>query len=153
MLLMMLMSLMITDVSSVSMSDIEKLIYRIARREGLNDKAAKILISICWVESSHRPRAKKLLDGNSPSYGLCQIKYRTAHWMGYRGTPNGLLDPSTNATYAARYLKYQLLRYARYGDELTKMSYTKSISAYNAGRFTTKNSKYVRKVYDASRRH
>jgi soluble lytic murein transglycosylase-like protein len=36
--------------------------------------------------------------------GLMQIKYATAHAMGYNGSPAGLLDPETNLTYAVRYL-------------------------------------------------
>ena len=37
-------------------------------------------------------------------YGLMQITYQTAHSMGYKGAPKGLLDPEVNLTYAVPYL-------------------------------------------------
>ena len=51
-------------------------------------------------ESSHRPAAR-----NGPSYGLMQILPQTARPMGYRGSPDGLLDAETNLTYAVKYLR------------------------------------------------
>jgi soluble lytic murein transglycosylase-like protein len=37
-------------------------------------------------------------------FGLMQIKYATAHEMGYKGEAKGLLDPKINLTYAVPYL-------------------------------------------------
>ncbi len=37
-------------------------------------------------------------------YGLMQITYQSARSMGYRGAPQGLLDPAVNLTYAVPYL-------------------------------------------------
>jgi soluble lytic murein transglycosylase-like protein len=37
-------------------------------------------------------------------YGLMQITYQSAQSMGYRGEPQGLLDPEVNLTYAVPYL-------------------------------------------------
>ncbi|MHB8886134.1 MAG: transglycosylase SLT domain-containing protein [Methylovirgula sp.] len=37
-------------------------------------------------------------------YGLMQITYQSARTMGYKGRPNGLLDPKVNLTYAVPYL-------------------------------------------------
>jgi soluble lytic murein transglycosylase-like protein len=37
-------------------------------------------------------------------YGLMQITYQSARAMGYTGTPEGLLDPAVNLTYAVPYL-------------------------------------------------
>jgi soluble lytic murein transglycosylase-like protein len=37
-------------------------------------------------------------------WGLMQIKYVTARTMGYRGTPDGLLDPETNIKFGGKYL-------------------------------------------------
>ena len=50
-------------------------------------------------ESGGNPRA--VSRGN---YGLMQIRLGTARSMGYSGSAAGLLDPSTNMTYAVRYL-------------------------------------------------
>ena len=51
-------------------------------------------------ESHHRPGAR-----NGPYYGLMQILPQTARTMGFRGTPNDLLDAETNLKYAVRYLR------------------------------------------------
>ena len=50
-------------------------------------------------ESGGNPRA--VSRGN---YGLMQIRLGTARAMGYSGSAAGLLDPTTNMTYAVRYL-------------------------------------------------
>jgi soluble lytic murein transglycosylase-like protein len=50
-------------------------------------------------ESGGNPRA--VSHGN---YGLMQIRLGTARAMGYSGSAAGLLDPTTNMTYAVRYL-------------------------------------------------
>ena len=42
---------------------------------------------------------------NGPYYGLMQILPQTAQTMGYRGSPQGLLDAETNLRYAGRYLR------------------------------------------------
>lgn len=51
-------------------------------------------------ESTHNPRAR-----NGPYWGLMQILPATARGMGYRGSPEGLLDPETNLRYAVKYLR------------------------------------------------
>ena len=51
-------------------------------------------------ESTHNPAAR-----NGPYYGLMQILPQTARTMGYRGTPEGLLDAETNLKYAGKYLR------------------------------------------------
>ena len=51
-------------------------------------------------ESTHRPWAR-----NGPYYGLMQILPATARSMGYRGTPEGLLDADTNLQFAVKYLR------------------------------------------------
>jgi soluble lytic murein transglycosylase-like protein len=50
-------------------------------------------------ESGGNPRAV-----HAGNYGLMQIRLGTARAMGYGGSAAGLLDPSTNMTYAMRYL-------------------------------------------------
>ena len=42
-------------------------------------------------------------DGGD-SYGLMQVKYTTAKELGYKGRPNGLLDPQTNLKFGCLYL-------------------------------------------------
>jgi soluble lytic murein transglycosylase-like protein len=50
-------------------------------------------------ESSYNPGLK-----HGPYFGLMQIRYDTAHAMGYAGLPRGLLDAETNLKYAVPYL-------------------------------------------------
>lgn len=52
------------------------------------------------TESSFNPLAR-----NHPYYGLLQITPETARTMGYRGSPEGLLDAETNLQYAGKYLR------------------------------------------------
>jgi soluble lytic murein transglycosylase-like protein len=51
-------------------------------------------------ESRYNPR----LIGKGGAMGLMQIKAATARGVGYNGSAAGLLDPTTNLTYAVRYL-------------------------------------------------
>jgi soluble lytic murein transglycosylase-like protein len=60
------------------------------------DLVQRVVIS----ESRHRPEAR-----NGPYWGLMQIQAQTAATMGYRGPPEGLLDPATNLEYGVRYLR------------------------------------------------
>lgn len=112
-------------------------------------KAAKIsgplLLAIC-IQESNLKNVEVPHDGGSPSYGICQIKYETAKMLGYSGHAKGLMNPSTNAKWAASYLKYQKERY--------EYDWCKAVAAYNAGRYNEskvapgypRNLKYVRKV-------
>lgn len=84
-----------------------------------------LLDSVCWVESGHNPTAIHKHDGDSDSIGLCQIKYKTAKWLGFKGREKDLYNPKINAYYAAKYLQYQIKRY----NGNTK----KAIIAYNIG--------------------
>lgn len=51
-------------------------------------------------ESNYNPAAR-----NGPYYGLMQILPETARTMGYRGSPDGLLDADTNLRYGVKYLR------------------------------------------------
>ena len=51
-------------------------------------------------ESGYRPEAR-----NGPYYGLMQILPATARTMGFRGSPNELLNADTNLKYAVKYLR------------------------------------------------
>ncbi|MFO8125481.1 transglycosylase SLT domain-containing protein [Yoonia sp.] len=66
----------------------------------LHDVPVTLLHRVIIRESTHNPAAR-----NGPYYGLMQILPQTARSMGYRGSPEGLLDAETNLTYAGRYLR------------------------------------------------
>lgn len=105
----------------------------------------KLLSSLCWVESKHVITAVHKDDGTSNSVGVCQIKLKTAKWLGFTGTEKQLMDPETNIKYAAKYLAYQQHRYH---------SITKAVIAYNIGNakgLTSTN--YSRKVFKVWRQH
>lgn len=85
---------------------------------------ANLLSSICFIETRHTPNAIHYNDGGTNSYGICQVKLSTAKWLGYQGNEMGLLDPSTNVEFAARYLAYQLRRYGHV---------KQAVIAYNRG--------------------
>lgn len=71
-------------------------------------------------ESTHRPWAV-----NRPYYGLLQILPATARTMGYRGSPDGLLDADTNLQYAGKYLRGAWL--------LANGNQSRAISLYASG--------------------
>jgi soluble lytic murein transglycosylase-like protein len=99
-----------------------------------------LLSAICWVESKHTPAAINVVDGGSASYGECQVKLKTARYMGFKGHPSQLLKREVNREFAGKYLRYQLARY----DGDVRMA----VSAYNAGRVRgeIRNHKYVNRV-------
>ncbi len=110
-------------------------------------KSAKISGAILVAICSHESGLQNIVvqDNGSFSYGICQIKMDTATMLGYEGKPEGLMDPETNAMYAAAYLKYQHNRY---------QNWCHAIAAYNAGRYNEskilpghpRNLKYVKNV-------
>lgn len=71
-------------------------------------------------ESTFNPAAR-----NGPYYGLMQILPATARTMGYRGSPEGLLDAETNLIYAVKYLRGAWL--------LADGSHDKAVRLYAAG--------------------
>lgn len=83
-----------------------------------------LLSSLCYVESTHNIKAIHKDDGSGNSVGVCQIKLKTAKWLGFKGTEKQLMEPATNIHYAAKYISYQHGRYK---------SVTKAIIAYNMG--------------------
>jgi soluble lytic murein transglycosylase-like protein len=66
----------------------------------VHDIPVSLLHRVIIRESTHNPAAR-----NGPYYGLMQILPQTARTMGYRGSPEGLLDAETNLKYAGRYLR------------------------------------------------
>lgn len=108
--------------------------------------SASLLLAICNHESSGLKNVIAHNDGGSPSYGICQMKYETARMLGFEGQAKDLMEPKTNALYAAKYLKYQMGRYDN--------QWCKATAAYNAGTYfeskvvpgKPRNLKYVRRV-------
>lgn len=99
-----------------------------------------LLASVCFVETRHIASVVHYDDGGSNSIGICQIKYKTARWLGFKGTEEDLLDPATNIYYAAAYLHYQQ---NKYGNSV------QAVIAYNYGHaknLTT--TAYQRKVFE-----
>jgi hypothetical protein len=117
----------------------------------------KLILAICFVESGGDTLALNYKDGkghNNHSFGYCQVTYQTALELGmpehdscktdlrprFKRTVSAcpLFDKKVNVHYASLYLKKQL---KRYNNDLLK-----TISAYNAGSFISKNKDYVNKV-------
>jgi soluble lytic murein transglycosylase-like protein len=86
---------------------------------------ANLLASLCYVETRHTVNVVHENDGGSNSVGICQIKLKTAQWLGYKGTEKSLMIPRINIYYAAKYLAAMRDRY--HGD------IKKAIIAYNMG--------------------
>lgn len=63
------------------------------------DIPERLVRRVVHRESRFNPAAR-----NGPYYGLMQISHPTARGMGYKGSPNGLLDAETNLRYAVKYL-------------------------------------------------
>ena len=84
-----------------------------------------MLESVCWVESKHKITAIHKNDGDSDSLGVCQIKLKTAKWLGFKGNSEELMDPENNIKYAGKYLAKQINRY--------KGNTKKAVIAYNRG--------------------
>lgn len=89
------------------------------------DLPENLLKSVCYVESNHNINAINYNDGHGHSMGVCQIKYKTAKWLGFKGTENQLMRPEVNIYYAAKYLRKNL---DRYGGDVKK-----ALIAYNRG--------------------
>lgn len=96
-----------------------------------------LLSSLCYVESNHNVHALNENDGGSRSHGVCQIKLATARSIGFVGTGAQLREPKTNVHYAGKLLSYQIKRCG---------SIEKGVLAYNSGKCTKGNPKYVKKV-------
>lgn len=113
------------------MESIALIITGVAKSVGI---APGLLLAVCMTETNLR-NIDSANDGGSPSYGICQVKLKTARWMGkvhkkpelQNFTEADMRDVRKNATVAALYIKYQLNRYA--GDTC------KAVAAYNAGKF------------------
>lgn len=93
--------------------ELRRLINKYADVHGI---PVTLLHRVIIRESTHNPAAR-----NGPYHGLMQIHPQTARSMGYRGSPEGLLDAETNLIYAGRYLRGAWL--VSDGDEATAVSW------------------------------
>lgn len=88
-----------------------------------------LLLAICsWESGLNNLMVEHDGKEGTPSYGICMVKYETAQMVGYTGDADGLMNPKTNAKYAAKYLAYQV---SIYGEE----DWCKLVASYNAGSF------------------
>jgi len=71
----------------------------VEQQPSANGIPTSLVHRVIMRESGYNPRA-----AHAGNYGLMQIRLGTARAMGYSGSAAGLLDPSTNMTYAVRYL-------------------------------------------------
>ena len=85
----------------------------------------KLVLAVIKIESGNNRLAYNGSDrdGRGP-YGLMQLKFATARYVGFNGKASDLYDWRTNLKYGVRYLNYQ---YRRYG------SVPSTLAAYNAG--------------------
>ncbi|THD81503.1 lytic transglycosylase domain-containing protein [Aliigemmobacter aestuarii] len=72
----------------------------IRKYAAIHDIPESLLHRVIQRESGYNAGAR-----NGPYWGLMQILPQTARTMGYRGSPQGLLDAETNLKYAGRYLR------------------------------------------------
>lgn len=77
--------------------ELDALIAKYAAHHGI---PLELLRRVVNRESTFNPAAR-----NGPYWGLMQILPQTARTMGYRGSPEGLLDAETNLIYAGKYLR------------------------------------------------
>ena len=123
--------------------DIASIIVSAAKSVGVS---GQLLLALCMHESGGFKYNFSAMDGGSPSFGSCQIKYATAVQLGFHGHSKELMNPKINALYAAKYLKYQQ---DRYGDDWLLLA-----AAYNSGTYNPsnvvrgcpRNLEYVKKI-------
>jgi len=78
-------------------AELDGLIAHYAR---VHEIPEELLRRVVKRESTFNPAAR-----NGPYWGLMQILPATARTMGYKGSPEGLLDAETNLMYAGKYLR------------------------------------------------
>ena len=85
------------DLHAGATPEMRRMIEHYAR---VYDVPVTLVHRVVQRESGYRPGAR-----NGPYYGLMQILPGTARTMGYRGAPEGLLNPETNLKYGVKYLR------------------------------------------------
>lgn len=110
----------------------------------------ELVLAVCWGESSFRNKLVTHMDGETPSYGVCQVKLETARFMDkiyhhkVKATPKMLDKVGINAFYAACYLRYQLAKY--------NQDWKLAVDAYNKGHAKGHKTQYVKR-FEENRKH
>lgn len=111
----------------------------------------ELVLAVCWGESSFRNKKVTHMDGETPSYGVCQVKLETAKFMDkvyhhkIKVTAKMLDKVGTNAFYASCYLRYQLNKYHQ--------NWKFAVDAYNKGHaIKTYKTEYVKR-FERNQRH
>lgn len=129
----------------------EQMLLFIAHAAKMAGISPALLTAVCMTETGLR-NVDSINDGPSTSYGVCQVKLETAHFMGKKLKKayfsklkyTDMRNPKTNILVAAFYLKYQIKRY--------NGNIRKAVAAYNAGSYRKGkghqpfNVHYVKKV-------
>ena len=123
--------------------DIASILLSAAKSVGVS---GSLLLAICSHESNGFRVNHVAHDKGSPSYGVCQIKEKTARNLGFTGKAVELNDPKVCGEFAAKYIRYQQ---GIYGDDWVKV-----VASYNAGVYNPSNKvlgcprnlKYIRAV-------
>lgn len=138
-------------------SSIPDAIIAAAQREGV---PPEVLLAICTVESGLDRNAYNHSDGGlkNSAFGVCQVLLTVANHYGFedpscrknfikkssRSTDTcKLFDPYTNAIYAAKVLKYQLIRYDYHLIYAIAAYNTGSIKICKTGQVRSKHSRQV----------
>ena len=128
-----------TNVWAIDMNkniDTSTAIKEAARSVGID---YKLLRAVCFIESSLNPNAFVALDSNAPSYGLCQLQYRTAKELGFKGYAKDLMYAPINAYFAAKNINKWQKKYN--GD------WRRAVTSYNKGHYVKSGaSRYAIKV-------
>lgn len=103
-----------------------------------------LLLAVCWGEGSFRTDSKLThMDGQTLSYGTCQVKLSLAQDMDRiykhktKVTPEALMTTRINAFYAAKALRFHLKRYLG--------NWQLAVDAYNKYTAVSEDTPYVRK--------
>ncbi len=94
-------------------AELDAAIIRAAKRHGVPEHLVRRIV---MRESRYNPRAR-----NHSFWGLMQISYPTARSMGFKGTPEQLLNPVTNLAYAVPYLANAFVAAGRREDAAVRL--------------------------------
>ena len=94
-------------------AELDAAIVRAAKRHGVPEHLVRRIV---MRESRYNPRAR-----NHSFWGLMQISYPTARSMGFKGTPEQLLNPVTNLAYAVPYLANAFVAAGRREDAAVRL--------------------------------
>lgn len=119
-------------------ASVQDLVRKEAVRQGV---PVNLALAVARHESNFRCSAV----GRAGERGVMQIKPRTAHGLGYRGSPSGLNNCSTGIRYGMMYLKQA---YRKSGGSVYRAALL-----YNGGLGTNrKKSKYAEQIHQKARR-